>query len=227
MKTFNHVGAAKELKPLSATQVKGRRFYKTPEDNWYPSVTTIVSHISSATLKAWEERVGFEEAEKVRRTSALRGTKYHGIVEAYLKGDTKTVDKSEGLPAYLFRFSREVLDNIDNVHAIEAPLYSDDLRIAGRVDCIAEYCGELAIIDFKTTKELKREEWLHKYFVQEAAYAYMYWERTGCEVKKLVTISVAEDGQIQVVEKYDKTPYIDVLCEWIKEFRYYLEGIKS
>ena len=55
----------------------------------------------------------------------------------------------------------------------------------------------------------------------------MYWERTGCEVKKLVTISVAEDGQTQVVEKYDKTPYIDVLCEWIKEFRYYLEGIKS
>jgi len=68
---------------------------------------------------------------------------------------------------------------------------------------------------------------LHKYFVQEAAYAYMYWERTGVEVKKLVTISVAEDGQTQVVEKYDKTPYIDVLCEWIKDFRYYMEGIKS
>ena len=227
MKTFNHVGAAAELKPLSATQVKGKRFYKTPDGKWYPSVTTIVSHISSATLKAWEERVGFEEAEKVRRTSSLRGTKYHAIVEAYIKGDTKTVDKSEGLPAYLFRFSREVLDRIDNIHALEAPLYSDDLCIGGRVDCIAEFDGELAIIDFKTTKELKREEWLHKYFVQEAAYAYMYWERTGVEVKKLVTISVAEDGQTQVVEKYDKTPYIDVLCEWIKDLRYYMEGIKS
>ena len=227
MKTFNHVGAAAELKPLSATQVKGKRFYKTPDGKWYPSVTTIVSHISSATLKAWEERVGFEEAEKVRRTSSLRGTKYHAIVEAYIKGDIKTVDKSEGLPAYLFRFSREVLDRIDNIHALEAPLYSDDLGIGGRVDCIAEFDGELAIIDFKTTKELKREEWLHKYFVQEAAYAYMYWERTGVEVKKLVTISVAEDGQTQVVEKYDKTPYIDVLCEWIKDFRYYMEGIKS
>ena len=157
MKTFNHVGAAAELKPLSATQVKGKRFYKTPDGKWYPSVTTIVSHISSATLKAWEERVGFEEAEKVRRTSSLRGTKYHAIVEAYIKGDIKTVDKSEGLPAYLFRFSREVLDRIDNIHALEAPLYSDDLCIGGRVDCIAEFDGELAIIDFKTTKELKRE----------------------------------------------------------------------
>ena len=39
--------------------------------------------------------------------------------------------------------------------------------------------------------------------MQEAAYAYMYWELTGIEVDKLVTISVAEDGQTQVVQ-YDK-----------------------
>ncbi len=227
MKTFNHVGAAAELKPLSATQVKGKRFYKTPDGKWYPSVTTIVSHISSATLKAWEERVGFEEAEKVRRTSSLRGTKYHAIVEAYIKGDTKTVDKSEGLPAYLFRFSREVLDRIDNIHALEAPLYSDDLCIGGRVDCIAEFDNELAIIDFKTTGTLKKEKYLEKYFVQEAAYAYMYWELTGIEVDKLVTISVAEDGQTQVVEKYDKVPYINTLIDWIKDYRYYTEGLNS
>lgn len=222
MKTFNHVGPASELVELSATQVEGRRFYKTPEDKWYPSVTTVVSHISAATLKAWEERVGYEAAEKVRRTSSLRGTKYHGIVENYLKGDLEKVEKSEGLPSYLFRFARKDLDRIDNIHILEAPLYSDDLCIAGRVDCIAEFDGELAIIDFKTTGTLKKEEWLEKYFVQEAAYAYMYWERTGCEVKKLVTFSIAEDGQTQIIQKYDKIPYVDTLCEWIKEFRYFL-----
>ncbi len=222
MKTFNHVGPASELVELSATQVEGRRFYKTPEDKWYPSVTTVVSHISAATIKAWEERVGYEAAEKVRRTSSLRGTKYHGIVENYLKGDLEKVEKSEGLPSYLFRFARKDLDRIDNIHILEAPLYSDDLCIAGRVDCIAEFDGELAIIDFKTTGTLKKEEWLEKYFVQEAAYAYMYWERTGCEVKKLVTFSIAEDGQTQIIQKYDKIPYVDTLCEWIKEFRYFL-----
>ncbi len=222
MKTFNHVGPASELVELSATQVEGRRFYKTPEDKWYPSVTTVVSHISASTIKAWEERVGYEAAEKVRRTSSLRGTKYHGIVENYLKGDLEKVEKSEGLPSYLFRFARKDLDRIDNIHILEAPLYSDDLCIAGRVDCIAEFDGELAIIDFKTTGTLKKEEWLEKYFVQEAAYAYMYWERTGCEVKKLVTFSIAEDGQTQIIQKYDKIPYVDTLCEWIKEFRYFL-----
>jgi len=222
MKTFNHVGPASELVELSATQVEGRRFYKTPEDKWYPSVTTVVSHISASTIKAWEERVGYEAAEKVRRTSSLRGTKYHGIVENYLKGNLEKVEKSEGLPSYLFRFARKDLDRIDNIHILEAPLYSDDLCIAGRVDCIAEFDGELAIIDFKTTGTLKKEEWLEKYFVQEAAYAYMYWERTGCEVKKLVTFSIAEDGQTQIIQKYDKIPYVDTLCEWIKEFRYFL-----
>ena len=108
-----------------------------------------------------------------------------------------------------------------------SPLYSDDLCLAGRVDCIAEFDGELAIIDFKTTGTLKKEDWLHKYFVQEAAYAYMYYERTGVEVKKLVTLSVAEDGQTQVVQKYDKIPYVDTLCQWIKDYRYFQESIAA
>jgi len=123
-------------------------------------------------------------------------------------------------------YGKMLLDRIDNVHVLEAPLYSDDLCVAGRVDCIAEFDDDLAIIDFKTTKELKQESWLEKYFVQEAAYAYMYWERTGVEVKKLVTLSVAEDGQTQVVEKYDKIPYIDTLCQWIKDYRFFQESIK-
>ena len=55
----------------------------------------------------------------------------------------------------------------------------------------------------------------------------MYWELTGIEVDKLVTISVAEDGQTQVVEKYDKVPYINTLIDWIKDYRYYTEGLSS
>ena len=226
MKQFNYVGPASEIVELTATQVEGRRFYKTPDDKWYPSVTTVTSHISAPTIKAWEERVGWEKAEKIRRTSSLRGSKYHGIVESYLKGDLQKVEKSEGLPAYLFGFARKDLDRIDNIHCIEAPLYSLRLGIAGRVDCIAEFDNALAIIDFKTTTRLKNDAMLEKYFVQEAAYAYMYYEMTGIEVDKLVTLSVSEKGDIQVVEKYDKIPYMDTLIEWIQEYRYYVEGMK-
>jgi genome maintenance exonuclease 1 len=227
MKVFNHVGPAGELVDLPTQNVNGMRFYKSPKGSWYPSITTVIGHISAPTILEWEQRVGYTEAEKIRRTSSWRGTQYHGIVENYLKNNLDKVKKSEGLASYLFGFSRAILDRIDNIHMLEAPLYSDDLRVAGRVDCIAEFDGELAIIDFKTTKEIKKVEWLEKYFVQEAAYAYMYWERTGCEVKKLVTLSVAENGETQIEQRYDKVPYVDTLCNWIKEFRYYVGGMNK
>jgi genome maintenance exonuclease 1 len=227
MKVFNHVGPAGDLVELDSQNVDGRRFYKTPSGKWYPSITTVVGHYGREKIRQWEDRVGWTKAEEIRRTSSWRGTQYHAIVEQYLKNNPEKVKESKGLPAYLFGFSRSILDRIDNIHLLEAPLYSDDLRIAGRVDCIAEFDGELAIIDFKTTKELKKIDWLDKYFVQEAGYAYMYWERTQCEVKKLVTLSVAENGETQVEQRYDKVPYVDTLCDWIKEFRYYMEGINK
>ena len=136
-------------------------------------------------------------------------------MEHYLKNELEEVKESKGLPTYLFRSARETLDRINNIHAIEAPLYSRTLRIAGRVDCIAEFDNELAIIDFKTTKNLKKVEHLEKFFVQEAAYAYMYYELTGIEVDKLVTLSVAEDGSMQVEQRYDKNPFMDTLVDWI------------
>ena len=154
-------------------------------------------------IRKWEKRIGLLKAEKIRRASAWRGTQYHTIVECYLKNEPEKIEKSEGLPSFLFGASREVLDRIDNIHLLEAPLYSTDLGIAGRVDCIAEFDGELAIIDFKTTNSIKKVEWLEKYFVQESAYAYMYYERTGIEVDKLVTLSVAENGETQVEQRYD------------------------
>ena len=180
-----------------------------------PSVTTICGNQSKHGILAWQKRVGFAEAEKIRRSSAWRGTQYHSLVEKYLKNELEEDKESKGLPTYLFRSARETLNRIDNIHAIEAPLYSRTLRIAGRVDCIAEFDNELAIIDFKTTKNLKKVEHLEKFFVQEAAYAYMYYELTGIEVDKLVTLSVAEDGTMQVEQRYDKNPYMDTLVDWI------------
>ena len=214
---FNYVGPAKPLKEVTSRTLDHGRFYKI-DDLWMPSVTTVVGHQSKHGILQWQNRVGFAEAEKVRRAAAWRGTQYHNLVEHYLKNELEKVEESKGLPTYLFRSARETLNRISNIHAIEAPLYSRTLGVAGRVDCIAEFDNELAIIDFKTTKNLKKEEHLEKFFVQEAAYAYMYYELTGVEVEKLVTLSVAEDGSMQVAQKYDKDTYIDTLIEWIRQY---------
>ena len=223
--TFNIVGPATPLVELESRTLDYGRFYKI-DNQWMPSITTVVGHNTKASILAWEERVGYTTAEQIRRAAAWRGTKYHTIVEHYLKNELEKVEKSEGLPKYMFGFSRKTLDRISDIHILEAPLYSRRLGVAGRVDCIAHFDGELSIIDFKTTKQLKKEEHLEKFFVQEAAYAYMYYELTGVEVDKLVTLSVAEEGSTQVVQKYDKIPYIDTLIEWIKEYNYYVRSIK-
>tara|TARA_B100000287_G_scaffold17507_1_gene17580 strand:+ start:10009 stop:10677 length:669 start_codon:yes stop_codon:yes gene_type:complete len=214
---FNYVGPAKPLTEVSSRTLDEGRFYKI-DDKWMPSVTTVVGHQSKAGILEWQDRVGFAKAEQIRRSSAWRGTQYHNLVEHYLKNELEEVEKSEGLPTYLFRAARETLDRISNIHCIEAPLFSRRLGIAGRVDCIAEFDSELSIIDFKTTKQLKKVEHLEKFFVQEAAYAYMYYELTGVEVDKLVTLSVAEDGSVQVEQRYDKVEYIDTLIDWITEY---------
>ena len=106
--------------------------------------------------------------------------------------------KDMPLPWTMFHSSREVLDRINRVYLQEAALYSDYLQIAGRVDCIAEYDGELAIIDFKTSEAPKREQYLYDYFVQECGYACMLQEVYGLSVKKLVTIVACENGDTQV-----------------------------
>ena len=219
MKSFNHVGSAKPLAELKTQNVDGQRFYKSPSGHWYPSVTTVVGKQSIDGIKKWEQKIGYMKAEKIRRQSAWRGTQYHTIVEYYLNNEPEKIEKSEGFPTYLFRASRATLDRIGTINCLETPLYSCNLGLAGRVDCIGEFDGELAIIDFKTTTKLKKVEWLEKYFVQEAAYAYMYYERTGIEVDKLVTLSVAEDGQVQVEQRYDKVPYMNMLLDWIEQYR--------
>lgn len=116
--TFNYVGPAAPLKELDSRTLPHGRFYKT-DDGWLPSVTTVVGHNTKKGILAWEKRVGYTEAERIRRAASWRGTKYHTIVEHYLKNELEEVNQGEGLPTYLFRSAREDLNRISNIHALE------------------------------------------------------------------------------------------------------------
>ena len=79
---------------------------------------------------------------------------------------------------------------------------SERLEVAGRVDCIAEWDGVLSIIDYKTSRRPKKKDHVEGYFIQEAAYAAMFLERTGVPIKRIVTVIAVDDNQPQVfVEK--------------------------
>jgi genome maintenance exonuclease 1 len=215
---FNHVEL--DLPRLKRELIDGVRYYKvmdTDELKRLVSITSVISHYKKDFFDAWRKRVGEEEANKITRKATSRGTDMHTLVENYLL-NTEELPKVQPLSEMLFKIAKPALDRINNIYALEGSLYSFVLGIAGTVDCIAEFDGELAIIDFKTSKEPKPRNWIDGYFVQCAAYACMLYELTGIPVKKFVIIMSCENGELEIYEERDKKKYIKMLTEYIKKF---------
>ena len=180
----------------------GVRYYPIPgADKYYPSVTSITSFKNAAFFAGWRKKIGEDEANRITARATQRGTTFHSITEDYIKGelDLNMYLENNPLAVRMFQSAKDTLNRIDNIHCLETFLYSHYLGLAGRVDCIAEFDGELAVIDFKTSTKEKQENWVEHYFVQETAYAAMFLERTGIEVKKIVTLISVEDGSVQVL----------------------------
>ena len=153
-------------------------------------------------IQEWRKRVGEEEANKISSQAARRGTRIHQLCEDYLNGDDIDTSNYTFIDALNFKSLKIILDeHIDNIHMQETRLYSDYLRMAGTVDCIAEWKGKLAIIDFKTARKLKLKEYITNYFCQAAAYAIMYEERFGIPVSRLVIIISVDDEEPQIFEE--------------------------
>jgi genome maintenance exonuclease 1 len=210
----NHLGDLE----LKKKEVDGIRLYNLPNGDWVPSITSVTSFHNREVFRKWRQRVGDAEANRITKESTTRGTDYHEAAQAYL--ENRELDWNNYLPLteFMFKSSQPYLDKIGKIHAIERTLYSEYLGLAGRVDCIAEYDGELAIIDFKTSKKIKPEKWVEQYFVQETAYACMYYELTGIAVEKLITIMVTPEGDVHVYDKRNKSDYIKLLVNYVKEF---------
>ena len=205
-----------------AKMVDGKRVYATPNGEFYPSITTVIGNNAKkqAGLAKWRARVGKEKAAAISSRSASRGTKFHSITEDYLNNELDIEKyKDSPLPVVMFEQTKKTFDRIGNIYLQEAFLYSKHLEVAGRVDLVAEFDGELSIIDFKTSAEPKREAYLYDYFVQETAYACCLQELYGITVKQLVTIVAGENGETQVVIKPPKKEYLLQLIAYIDEYR--------
>ena len=198
---FHHVGCDIDY-DLTTETINGKRFYLTPEGKKYPSVTTITSQHNKQSIMEWRKRVGHEEATRISTKAAGRGTKVHKLCEDYLNNQ---IDYTKGhMPSNVAMFKKiqPLLDQyVNNIHALEVPLYSNYLRVAGRVDCIAEFDGKLSVIDFKTANRSKEENKIQNYFMQCAAYAIMYEERTGIAVPRIAVVIAVEDDHPQVFVK--------------------------
>ena len=197
--TFIHEDFNLGYDDLVAETTSNGRMYSDPDGNKYPSVTTVLSILSEDSIREWRARVGEEEANKISTKASRRGTAVHSIIEKYIDNEENykegfTPDVHES-----FYTIKDVLDkHVGKVYAQEAPLYSKHLHLAGRVDCVAEWDGKLSIIDFKTSRKLKKKEWIEGYFIQETAYAIMWEERTGIPITQLVTLIAVDNEEPQV-----------------------------
>ena len=210
---FTHIEC--ELPKLKRQNIDGARYY-TVNGRPMVSITSVTSHWNKHIFVDWRKRIGEAEANRITRRATSRGTATHSLIENHLLNKEVEFDKPS--PKMLFLQSKETLKNINNIYALEESLYSEELGVAGTVDCIAEYNGELSIIDFKTAEKPKPRDWIENYFVQAAAYACMFFERTGIPVKKLVIIMTCENGDVTVYEEYDKIKYMKKLVLYIQKF---------
>ena len=209
------------FKPIEQLNEDNVRYYKIEGNNCYPSITSVISFINRKKFADWRAKVGNEAANKKTKKATTRGTKFHLVNEYYIANkDYKELDEWDvPLIQLMFNSNKKELDkHINNIYYQEQRMYSDKLCLAGTVDMICEYDGELAIVDFKTSEKEKPEEWLEDYFVQLSAYWAMFSEKTGVAPKKLVVWLVAEDGSVQIVERTNIMNYLTTLQDYVSKF---------
>ena len=203
---------------LKTKTVDKKRFYVTPEGNEYPSITTVLSPRGKEGMMKRRKRVGEKTANYICNKAATRGTKVHKMCEDFLNGEDMTHHKKDFLPYCLFNELKDkTFNNINEVIGQEVTLYSDKYKVAGRTDLIAEYNGELSIVDFKTSTNERKDSYNENYYIQTAAYAEMFEELTGKPINQIVILVVTENGTVQEFIK-DKQEYIPLLEETLEEW---------
>lgn len=202
---FNHVNHGIQLPDLYCETTPTGRFYYPTGGGKYPSVTTVLSIQDKQGLEDWKTRVGEEQAKIVSFQATSRGTEVHLIAEEYIDNKPDYNKGKMPINTGMFNQIKPLLDeHLNNVWFQEAPLYSHFIEVAGRVDLIAEWRGKLSIIDFKTSRKLKKREWIKNYFMQESFYAVAFEERVGKPITQLVTLVMTDEGIPQeFIEKRD------------------------
>ena len=219
MKTFEILDYGFESLPTE--NIDGKRYYITPTGEKYPSVTSVTGLLNRDGIKKWRKRVGEKTANKISTQAARHGTSAHQLFEDYIRNDNFEEKFKGAMPTtqQAFISLEKELNQIGVVHGLESPLYSHNLQLAGRVDCIAEWDGKLSVIDFKTSAKPKKEEWIQNYFIQETAYAKMFEELTGKTIHAIITMIAVSNGSSQLFIEQPSDKYVDQLQELRSQYR--------
>ena len=203
---------------FSTKTINGKRWYSLPTGVLYPSITTVLGDKEKPEIQAWRQSLGVKKADKETKRCADRGTAVHEMAELYLKNNENPSKGHLIEHVRLFNQLKLRLNKINNIRAQEIPLYSHALKLAGRVDCVAEYDGVLSIIDFKTSNNNKDTKMVEDYFLQCTAYAIMYHELFGEPIEDIVVLIAVEKGMMPLIYKKKIDEYVEPLLKRINTF---------
>ena len=174
---------------------------RTYGDQKLPSVTRILDATKDKSkLDEWVQRVGQEEADRIKNTAATTGTHMHNVIERMVAG--KSLPRPTNwlmVKGYEmgYRLVIEQLKDVDEIWGSEITLYLPQ-RYAGTTDMVGLYKGKPAIIDFKQSNKPKRHEWITDYFHQLSAYALAHDYQFGTEIEMGVVMMAMQSGGTQV-----------------------------
>ena len=86
------------------------------------------------SLDRWKKRVGEEVAKKTLHDAIARGNLFHEICESYLKNECTCQYENNLLVYSMFQNVKSELNKIDNIIAMEFPMISEELGIAGKLE---------------------------------------------------------------------------------------------
>lgn len=211
----------------SVTTEEGR-YYSTPGGRRYPSASSVTSLINKDAIEAWRNKIGKEEADRISNMACRRGTDLHAVCEKFLKNELtpfQLLNMNPLIKELFIQLKGVLIKNVQSIYCVEHSLYSDELKMAGKTDGIVLWNGKPTVIDFKTSKKIKKKEYIKNYLLQSTAYALMFEERTGIKINDFILlISVEGERNPQIVS--DTThPYIDELMHY-RDMYWNLHGSK-
>ena len=221
MSLYNHIPI--NFKQAELIEKDNAHFYQTPTGEIYPSITTILQETMSKekkeSLENWKEQE--IAAEYITQEAAIIGTETHKLIENHIN-EVRQMDEVRLLSVAHFNNLIPFLQKINDVHGTELRLYSNKMKLAGTSDCIANYQGELSIIDYKTKRSDQKEEWMKDHFIQGTAYAQMFKELTGIKVKQVVIlVSSEKNSRMEFVKNTED--YKDLLNQRLNQYYDILE----
>ena len=165
-----------------------------------PSVTHILSATKDkAALEAWAERVGKENAERIKNEAATVGTHMHNVIERLFAARDlprpTTWLQTKGYEMG-YRLINTYLCEINEVWGSEVTLYYPG-KYAGTTDFVGIYRGQPAIVDFKQSVKPKQAKWIQDYFHQLAAYAMAHDIVHGTSIEFGAVLVAVQDGSTQ------------------------------